>query len=163
MLNVTGSGNVGIGVTNPSYKFHVNGTAGATSWSVISSRTFKENVQKLEPGRYRDMLTQLQGIDLSSYRYKTEYSDDTRPHVGLIAEDLPETLLSKDGKSVNLYELTSFAIGAMKAQQEEIKGQQERLDAQAQEIETLKATVDRLVKAAAGGAAVAPAPDVPRR
>jgi hypothetical protein len=139
VLNVTASANVGIGEVNPGYKLHVNGSAGATSWNVISSRLFKQDIEKLDDTRYQEMLRRLQGLDLATYRYKPEYRDgDDRRRVGLIAEDLPEELLSKDRKSVDLYELSSFALGAMKAQQQQI-------DAQAKALAAMQEKLDRLI------------------
>jgi hypothetical protein len=147
VLNVTASGNVGIGETNPAYKFQVNGSAGATAWNVISSRAFKEDIKTLDERRYREMLTRLTALDLASYRYKAAYGGDGRERTGFIAEELPGELRSKDGKSVDLYELTSYAIGAMKAQQQQIEEQKRALDTQREEIAALRASVERLTAA----------------
>jgi hypothetical protein len=45
-----------------------------------------------------------------------------------LAEDLPSEVRSKDGKGVDLYELLTYTIGAIKAQQEQIRKQAAQLD-----------------------------------
>ncbi len=65
------------------------------------------------------MLAKLMNMELTTYKYKKEYSGDGSKKLGFIAEEMPKEVLSKDGKGVDIYELLAFTIGAMKAQQEE--------------------------------------------
>ncbi len=150
-MTINSSGYVGIGTTSPSYKLHVNGTAAGTSWTNLSSREYKENIKKVETSKQDEMLSQLMKVNLSTYNYKEEYGDDRSTKLGFIAEEMPKEVLSKDGKGVDVYELLTYTIGAMKAQQEmikshqdEIKEQQEMVKAQQKKIESLEARISEL-------------------
>lgn len=59
--------------------------------------------------------------NLSTYNYKEEYGDNHSTKLGFIAEEMPKEVLSKNGKGVDVYELLSYTIGAMKAQQKKIE------------------------------------------
>ena len=114
------NGSVGIGTTIPSYKLHVNGNAAGTSWINLSSEDFKEDIRTLDEMDHPMMLAKVMDMNPTTYKYKKEYGGDGTTKLGFIAEDMPEEVLSKDGKGVDLYQLLTLAIGAMKAQQQKI-------------------------------------------
>lgn len=124
-MTVRSNGNIGIGMTSPTYKLHVNGTAAGTSWTNLSSREFKEDINVVGESEHPMMLAKLMDMDLTRYRYKKEYGGDNEAKIGFIAEEMPKEVLSKDGKGVDVYELLTFTIGAMKAQQKEIEVQRQ--------------------------------------
>jgi hypothetical protein len=67
-------------------------------------------------------------LELRTYRFKPEFEDGNRLHIGLIAEELPATVLAQDGRAVDLYGLLTYTIGAMKAQEAEIQSLKAKLD-----------------------------------
>ena len=136
-LAINGS-NVGIGTENPTYKLHINGTSAGTSWINFSSRDYKVNIKKVKESKHYEMLSKLMKLTLTTYNDKKEYGGDDTTRLGFIAEEMPEEVLSKDGKGVDVYGLITFTIGAMKAQQKMIQKQQETIAALTREIKMLK-------------------------
>lgn len=140
-LNIDESGNVGIGITAPTYKLHVNGTAAGTSWTNLSSREYKDNIRRVDQSDYQKILAQLMEMELTTYTYRQEYGGDGDTKLGFIAEEMPAEVLSRDKKGVDIYELLTFTIGAIKAQQNEIQEQQQENE---QLKQTLKMVIERL-------------------
>lgn len=119
---------IGIGAEVPAYKLQVAGTAAATGWVTLSSATTKQNIERVPEDRNREMLQALRKVPLTTYEYREEYGGDGHRRLGFLAEDLPAEVLSPDEKAVDLYELLTYAIGALKAQQDQIEQQQATID-----------------------------------
>ena len=131
-----GTGNVGIGATDPGQKLDVNGIARIRSWGtthtydvqvnndgdlcrVSSSKRYKKNIRGLES--HLDKILDLRPV---SFEWKTTSEQD----IGLIAEDVHELIpelvgYDKEGRPDAVrYELVSlYLLEAMKAQVEAIK------------------------------------------
>jgi hypothetical protein len=116
-------GQVGIGSWPVgSYMLYVAGSAFATGgFNQASAREYKEDIHYLGAHEQAAMLQRLKQLKLAQYRYKQSFNADGARRLGFIADELPREVLASDGKAVDLYELVSYAIGALKAQQVEIE------------------------------------------
>jgi hypothetical protein len=122
ILAVHGMGAVGVGTKSPSntLEVRVGGTTLADSWSVRSSRRFKNNIRPLDGAL--DKVERLQGV---SYQRK----DDGKREIGVVAEDVDKIVpevVSRDPKTheiqgVDYSRLAALLIEAVKAQQAEIR------------------------------------------
>ncbi|AFY01325.1 hypothetical protein Bdt_1630 [Bdellovibrio bacteriovorus str. Tiberius] len=87
LLTEPDSGSVGIGVLNPAYMLHVNGTAGGTSWANTSDRRFKRNIATIDSSL--EKVLQLRGV---TYDWRTDEfpqkNFEKGPQVGLIAQEV---------------------------------------------------------------------------
>jgi endosialidase-like protein len=137
-------GNVGIGHTSPS-ELLVVGADGltfcdGTSWNEPSSRDVKKNVEELSRDDLAELVTVLDGVDVVKFQYKNE-SDDAAPRVGMIAEEMPDVLASKDGKSLSLGRHVGFLMGVVKAMHEQNKQLSQEVSELKSQMEIL--TTDR--------------------
>jgi hypothetical protein len=122
ILAVHGIGAVGVGTKSPSNTLEVRagGTTLADSWSVRSSRRFKNNIRPLDGAL--DKVERLQGV---SYQRK----DDGRREIGVVAEDVDKIVpevVSRDPKTheiqgVDYSRLAALLIEAVKSQEAEIR------------------------------------------
>lgn len=129
------NGNVGIGLTNPSYKFQVTGSLYVSG----SSRDYKQNITPLEIDPSK--IYQLNPV---SYDYKPQYKDlglnlAGGRQIGLIAEDVakvyPELAitLNRDGvqnkvSNVDYEKLSVLLLAEMKNQKKEIDSLKSQID-----------------------------------
>lgn len=110
-------GSVGIGTPAPSgggTKLHVMGNVQATDYLYNSTRALKDGVVALTEREHGEALAQLKELALVRFRFKAE-GPAARRHLGLIAEDSPAQILSKDGKAVSISDYVSFVAAAVKA------------------------------------------------
>ena len=101
-VTVDASGNVGIGTGSPGSQLVIaNGgttssiNAGSTTFTVASSRTFKDNI---EPIDVPDLLTKMQAVPVVTYDFKDNGPKD---RLGLIAEDFHTIFGRGDDKHIN--------------------------------------------------------------
>jgi len=122
-MSVSSTGNVGIGIEDPEYKLHVAGGIGATGFINLSTQSSKHDIEYLQDSDYGEFLAKLEDTDVATYKYNNDCLNDENceERLGLIAEFAPQEVLSKDGLGVDLYKMTSFLFGAIKAQQTEIQ------------------------------------------
>lgn len=116
------AGNVGIGALPSSYALQVGmpgdgSEARANAWNVLSSQEYKRDVEALDAAELQELLEKLLATDVVRYRY----TGDDHLHVGVIAEESPSEILSRDGKGVSLGDYAGSLLAGMKAQQAEIE------------------------------------------
>ncbi|MCP4359846.1 MAG: tail fiber domain-containing protein [Chloroflexi bacterium] len=128
------NGNVGIGTTNPLYRFQVgnpgDGTeARANVWNTFSDGRFKTNITPLTNAA--DLLAEIDGVHFT-------WTESGEPAIGFVAQDvetvLPE-IVSTDAegyKSMDYSRLTPLLVEAVKEQQTTI-GQLEQENTNLQE------------------------------
>jgi hypothetical protein len=90
-------GNVGIGITNPTYKLQVNGQPAAngyTAWTNYSDQRLKENITDLATTTDASALSKLKLLRPVTFNYNdlTGYDEETRARrvSGFIAQELRE-------------------------------------------------------------------------
>jgi hypothetical protein len=87
-LAPTGLGNVGIGTTAPSYRLHVNGSAGKPgggSWSDSSDARLKQNIHPIDGRQALDVLNQLQGV---TFEWVNPEEHGAGMRAGLVAQEV---------------------------------------------------------------------------
>jgi hypothetical protein len=101
-ITVTSAGRLGIGTISPGSQLVVaNGgttssvNAGATQFTVASSRTFKENI---EPTDVPDILQKIDAVPVVTYDFK---DNGPKNRLGLIAEDFHQVLGRGDDKHID--------------------------------------------------------------
>lgn len=147
-MRVESGGDVGIGVTNPLYKLHVNGKIKSTGITESSDRRYKKDIVKID--RALDKVLALEGV---MYHWKQEsfpgiFTDSTL-QMGLIAQEvekiIPEVVeTDKEGyKSVEYSHLVALLIEAMKEQEKTIADLKSEL-ASKEDMEKLKKELAQL-------------------
>lgn len=123
-IHIAGDGKVGIGVTSPTQRLHVQGGAycdGAT-WHNASSIEYKKDVS---PVALDEALATLAGLAPVTFKYK---DGDEREHVGFIAEHVPELVASSDRKGLSPLDIVAVLTRVVQHQQDQIEELRQRLD-----------------------------------
>lgn len=94
------------------------GAGGAIGGAAIaaSSRDFKKNIEKVE--NFDEILKEVAKTDVVTYQFKNETGGK---HIGLIAEDAPEIIATKDRKGLKVVDYLGYLFAAVKALTEEVK------------------------------------------
>jgi hypothetical protein len=134
LMFLMNNGNFGIATDTPTNILTIGqgmGNAIADGWEVYSSREYKTDIIYLEEKDYKDILDEIEEIDVATYKWKADIEEDligpivventsTSTNLGIIAEEAPERVLAKDGKAVSLYDYATFAIAGVKALKTEV-------------------------------------------
>ncbi|QSH39715.1 tail fiber domain-containing protein [Candidatus Kaiserbacteria bacterium] len=170
------AGEVGIGVTNPTYKLQLNGQPAAngyTAWTNYSDRRLKENITELstEDTTTLERISELRPVTYN-YNELTGYDEETRSRriSGFIAQELKVTFPEMVGTTTingteyfdtNLSDLPLYLIQAIKELwvivQENTKRIAELIDWQSSKDIQIAALEERLVAVEAQLAGVASA------
>ena len=132
-MTITGSGNIGMGVTAPAHPLQMASGALVTSggvWTNASSRDYKENIRSLST---KEAALTLASLIPVTYNYKV---DKNQAHVGFIAEDVPELVATKDRKGLSPMDIVAVLTKVVKEQQSAIEEQQKIAQAQQKLMES---------------------------
>lgn len=122
---IDNAGNVGIGVTNPTYKLEVNGDSANTTgvWAVSSDVRLKNNIAPIS-GALKT-VTALQGV---GFNWRDEAKNKKYGRVmGFIAQDIERVLpqwtkMGEDGyKRIETIGMDALLVEAIKEQQQQIE------------------------------------------
>ncbi len=131
------------------YVWTINGdwrAVRASGFNVASSRSIKQCIQPIGIHGDADWLEALAGIEPVTYRFAWEKDSDPIS-LGLIAEELPDILVSTDDRGnvgVNLYALSTATLSAVKAVHQRAQEREAVIAAQADEIDALKQRLGKL-------------------
>ena len=160
-MTFQGTGELGIGTTDPVYNLEIVGSAGKPgggSWSDSSDRRLKKNVQELTGAL--EKLTTLEGVSFE-WIDPQSHGGQTGPQAGLIAQDVekifpdwitegkatePDAALIGDGETIKRLQFphgfNAYLIEALK----ELKAQSEVLIIRNHELEARVAKLEGTVK-----------------
>jgi hypothetical protein len=132
----------GFRIFQDAFKFWSDGTLRSSKgaylsstgvWTNASSREYKQDIQPLE-----DPLALLRQIDIYQYRYRADHGDDGRPHIGVLAEELPEEVASADHKGAPTGELIALSLAANRELLRQLESQEARVQALTVEVQRLR-------------------------
>ncbi|MCI5056279.1 MAG: tail fiber domain-containing protein [Flavobacteriales bacterium] len=142
---VLDNGNVGIGVTNPTYQLQVSGRIRTNAINETSDVRYKKNIREVENALGKVLSMRGVTYDWKSEDFPELFSDSSR-QLGVIAQEMEEILPevvhtdSEGYKSVDYSHMVAVLIEAIKDQQEIISQQ----NIQNQELrEELENKIDR--------------------
>ena len=105
-------GNVGIGISDPTYLLHLGSDSAAkptsSVWTISSDERVKESIKKFDIKKSSDVIKKLA---LKSFKYK--YDKDSINYVGFIAQDV-EKILPQSVKTRTQYEIGGEIINDFK-------------------------------------------------
>lgn len=123
------SGQLGIGLDNPTHRIHVVGNAycDGANWVAGSSRTIKRDIEELSVYEAQVALEQLNPV---KYRYlegMIDHSEDQK--VGFIAEEMPDLCAEPGRKAVNPMDVIGVLTKIVKEQEKKLSEYEARLQA----------------------------------
>lgn len=154
-VSIAGAGgNVGVGLTNPSYRLHVNGSAGKPgggSWTNASDKRLKDKIVPFQEG-----LASILAIKPVKYHYNELSGMDTKPeYVGVIAQELKEVApymvgtFEKDGVEyldVDNSAMMYLLVNAVQEQQKEKEAQTTKIESLEKQVAELNAKLNLLLE-----------------
>lgn len=117
----------------------------ASAFQVASSRSIKHDIRPLDREERVRWLNAIARITPATYHYKWESAGDhPKPHLGLIAEELPEALLGdplrhSEGNAVDMYALTTALVASVRELKTQVEEQAERVRSLETQLAELRA------------------------
>lgn len=137
-FNISETGKVGIGTSNPGRKLFVNGDAGGTTaWYNDSDERLKKNVKTIENALEKTLM--LRGVN---FEWKDASTHPEGPQIGLIAQETFKVLPEVVDKPAEYYSIQYGPIAGLLI--EAIKEQQKKINAQEEAIKNLNALCEGL-------------------
>jgi len=118
------AGNVGFGMAQPTYPIQTAGGAYVTTggvWTNASSRTLKKDIKPLPAD---EAMATLAGLVPVTFKYKV----GDEPHVGFIAEDVPDLVATNDRKGLSAMDIVAVLAKVVQQQQTQLSEQRRELD-----------------------------------
>lgn len=138
-VDISSSGDVGIGTTSPAARLHVVGDARIDgALFQLSSRSAKTD---FESPQASVLLEKVEQLDLGFWRYKDR--DQTARHFGPTAEDFHAAFgLGGNERHISISDMAGIALGATQALQEELRRRDATIADLTQRLERLEAALE---------------------
>jgi len=145
-LAITGTGNVGIGITNPTHLIHLNGGAycnGTGAWVSGSDSTYKRDISTMTQYGLKEII-KLRPV---TYIHKKDVQNKTQ--IGFIAQEvkhiIPEVVDGQEGNMGIAYDrIVPVLVNAIKEQQKIIEEQQKTISSLESDNESVQKRMLRL-------------------
>jgi hypothetical protein len=139
------NGNVGIGISIPANKLHVNGGVSATAFVNTSDRNAKENFAPVSP---QEVLNKVAALPITTWNFKT--MNDGR-HMGPMAQDFYAAFgLGGGDTTITSVDPDGVALAAIQGLDEKLTEELKRRDAENAELkhknESLEKRLEKLEK-----------------
>ena len=141
----SGSGNVGIGTTNPGgYKLYVNGSLYASSYYCASDIRLKKDIQELN-----GTLEKIMNLHPISFVWDEKSEKAGKKDIGISGQEIekyfPELVFKNDDGyiSVDYSKLSVVAISAIKEQQKIIEEQAQKIKILEEKIKELELKIEK--------------------
>ncbi|MGI9292525.1 MAG: tail fiber domain-containing protein [Pseudomonadales bacterium] len=129
---ILGTNNSTAVTVQPGGNMTVVGDVTANGVLLTSSRDLKRDIRRVNTADALSTLNQLEPVE---YRYKRTPDEE---HIGFIAEEMPDLLASKDGKTIAPPEILAVVTKVVKAQQQTIETQQQMMAALTERLDQLE-------------------------